>query len=101
MKKKEIKREISTYLQKIRDEKANFLFKPVLSGDESRDLWKAINKISKLKKKKKIKRAAEKAVYMLGCKCQELESNLNALALVSYAEWHKDPKQVSDYLKGK
>lgn len=49
---------------------------PIFSGDESVELWKAINKISKKKKRKKIAKAVEKAIYLLGCKCQEFETEL-------------------------
>lgn len=58
---------------------------PIFSGDESKQLWKAINSISKKKKRKKIAKAAERAIYLLGCKCQELESQLERID-----EWYKE-----------
>ncbi len=50
---------------------------PIFSGEESKKLWKAIWKISKAKKKKrkKIAQAVFDAIYLLGCKCQELEKS--------------------------
>lgn len=54
---------------------------PIFSGDPSTDLWKAINKISKSrkKKKKKLARIIHAAMYLVGCKCQELESLVEKL----------------------
>lgn len=62
---------------------------PIFSGDESKQLWKAINSISKKKKRKKIAKAAERAIYLLGCKCQELESEL-ARRQERFNEWYKE-----------
>jgi hypothetical protein len=51
----------------------------IFSGDNSKDLWKVINKVAKKKSKKKLARAACKAIYLLGCKCQELETEVERL----------------------
>lgn len=49
------------------------------NGTGSTDLWKAINKVRKKRRRKKIARAAGRAVYILGCRCQELEEVVRKL----------------------
>lgn len=61
--------------------------KEVFSGDESRKLWKLINRVmwkggkigKKKAKRKKLSRRVWDAMYLLGCKCQELEAKLEAM----------------------
>jgi hypothetical protein len=85
--KKELKKLISVYLER---NKVKGKLKPIFSGDESKNLWESINKITKIKKKKKIRDAAWGALYTLGCRCQELETRVDAiiqsLAVLSYPE---------------
>lgn len=45
----------------------------IFSGKESKKLWKAINRLGK---RKKLNKAVEKTLYLLGCKCQELEAEM-------------------------
>jgi hypothetical protein len=49
----------------------------IFSGEESKKFWKLINRISKKKSRKKLKKLSFRiwyALYTMGCKCQELES---------------------------
>lgn len=46
-------------------------FRPIFSGDTSRELWKDINSVKK--------RRVHKALYALGCYCQKLEGVVASL----------------------
>ena len=48
----------------------------IFSGDDSRTLWKDINRVSKHNRKDE---DIHSALYHLGCKCQELEAIVRRL----------------------
>lgn len=47
---------------------------------KGRWIWKDINKVQRQKNRNKLARAAGRAIYLLGCKCQELEGEMDRLA---------------------
>ena len=51
----------------------------IFSGKSSNMLWKEIDKVYKQKKRKKIAKVAGMAIYSLGCRCQELEHEVDTL----------------------
>lgn len=51
----------------------------IFSGDGSEPLWDDINRVFGKRGRKKLRRQVWRALYAMGCRCQELETRVEEL----------------------